>query len=290
MKIEILGADSFGPRSLATSVTTSKHRILIDPGVAICPERDGKPPHPLELEELRHTRAAIQEHASRVDVIIITHFHHDHYTSFDGREIDLATPETARELYGNTPVYVKAWQRKLNRAQKRRALEFVRALGRRVTPADGKSFDHLSFSPPVKHGEAGSKQGWVIMVSIEDRGEGLVYGSDIQLIERESVDWILERRPTTLIVSGPPIYLRVLSEENGARAHANLMRLAEAVPTIVVDHHLLRTRDYEAFLAEPRRLAEARGNRLLTAAGFMGRPDTLLEARRNELWACEAKP
>jgi predicted metallo-beta-lactamase superfamily hydrolase len=285
VKIAILGADSFGPRSLATSVVTSQRRILIDPGVAVCPKRDGRPPHPLELVELERVRAAIQEHACDADIIIITHFHHDHYTSFEDRKIDLSGPETARRLYGDKPVYVKAWQRKLNRAQKRRALEFVRALGRRVTPADGQSFDHVTFSPSVKHGEEGSKQGWVIMVLVEDRGERLIYASDIQLIERESVDWILERQPSTLIVSGPPIYLAVLAKENVAKAHANLMRLAEAVPIIVVDHHLLRTCEFEDFLAEPRRIAETRGNRILTAAGFMGRADTLLEARRKELWA-----
>jgi predicted metallo-beta-lactamase superfamily hydrolase len=290
VKIKILGADSFGPRSLATSVTTSKQRILVDPGVAVCPRREGRPPHPIELEELEQVRAAIRERARTADAIIITHFHHDHYASFEDRKVDLSGPETARELYGETPIYVKAWQHKLNRAQKRRALEFVRALKRRVTPADGRSFDHLSFSPPVKHGEEGSRQGWVIMTSIEDKGERMIYGSDIQLIEREAVDWILERRPTTLIVSGPPTYLRVLTDENRARAHANLMRLAEAVPTTVVDHHLMRTRDFEAFLAEPRRVAETRGHRILTAAGFMGRPDTVMEARRGELWGSKAKP
>jgi len=290
MDIRILGADSFGVRSLATFVTTSRMRVFIDPGVSVCPKRDGHPPHRLELEELSRVRAAIQEHARIADAIAITHFHHDHYTSFEDRPLDLTNPETAQAVYGDKPVYVKAWQRKLNHAQKTRAIEFLRSLGRRVTIADGGTFGGMAFSPPFKHGEAGSKQGWVTMVLIEDRDERLVFGSDIQLIERESVDWIIERKPKTLIVSGPPIYLRVLAEDARQRASANLLRLAGAIPTIIIDHHLLRTADYHRFLAEPLRIARSAGHRVLTAADFMGRPNTLLEARRRELWQSPPHP
>lgn len=284
MRVEILGADSFGVRSLATFVTTSNMRVLIDPGVSVCPRRDGKPPHPLELEELRRVRDVIQQRAADANGIVITHFHHDHYSSFEDRELDLTNAKIARKVYRDTLIYAKSWQRNLNQAQRLRAIEFVRALGRRVTVADGRSFGDIRFSPPVKHGEADSKQGWLVMVSIDDKAERLVFASDIQLIERESTDWILERGPQTLIVSGPPTYLSVLPEEACERADANLLRLTEAIPTIVVDHHLLRTAGYEAFLAGPREAATRKGHRILTAADFTERPNTLLEARRKELW------
>jgi predicted metallo-beta-lactamase superfamily hydrolase len=290
VEAKILGADSFGVRSLATFVTTSSMRIFIDPGVSVCPKRDGHPPHRLELEELNKVRAAIQEHARIADAIVITHFHHDHFTSFEDRPLDLTNPETAQAVYGDKPVYVKAWQRKLNHAQKTRAIEFVRSLGRRVTIADGGTFGGMTFSPPFKHGEAGSKQGWVTMVMLEDRNGRLVFGSDIQLIEHESVDWIIERKPDILIVSGPPVYLRVLAEDAKQRAHANLLRLTEAIGTIVIDHHLLRTREYHMFLAEPLRVARNAGHCILTAADFMGRQNALLEARRKELWQSTPSP
>jgi predicted metallo-beta-lactamase superfamily hydrolase len=287
VQIEVLGADSFGVRSLATFVVASKISVLIDPGVSVCPKRDGKPPHALELEQLRKTRSAIQQRAEAADAIIITHFHHDHYSSFEERDLDLTSAETARTLYGDKPVYVKAWQRKLNHAQKRRAIEFVRNLGRRVTIADDKAFEHFAFSPAVKHGEADSKQGWVVMVLMDDGKERTVFGSDIQLIEPESVNWIIEQRPDTLIVSGPPTYLRALSGDSQAKAQANLSRLAEAVPTVVIDHHLLRTLDYEVFLSGPRHLAARSSHHILTAAEFMGRPNSLLEARRKHLMGSE---
>jgi predicted metallo-beta-lactamase superfamily hydrolase len=287
MRIDILGADSFGVRSLATFVRTSKMRILIDPGVSVVPRRDGKPPHKLELDELKSVRDSIQRHALEADAIVITHFHHDHYSSYEKRELDLTNTKIARTLYRDTTLYVKSWQRNLNQAQRQRAIEFVRALGRRVSPADGRSFGDISFSPPVKHGEADSKQGWVTMAMIEDKGERLVFGSDIQLIEPEAVDWIVARTPQTVIVSGPPIYLDVLQDDARARAKSNLMRLADVVPTVIIDHHLLRTTAYEKFLIEARERAEGKRHRIITAADFMSRPNTLLEAHRRELWQNE---
>jgi predicted metallo-beta-lactamase superfamily hydrolase len=284
MRTDILGADSFGVRSLATFVTTSGMRILIDPGVSICPRREGKPPHRLELEELKEVRAAIQRRAREADAIVITHFHHDHYSSYERRELDLTDTKTARALYGDTTIYVKGWQRNLNQAQRQRAIEFVRALGRRVSIADGRSFGNLEFSPAVKHGEADSAQGWVTMALVRDKDERLIFGSDIQLIEPEAVDWIIAHSPQTVIVSGPPIYLGALPEDARAKAKANLLRLADAVPTIVVDHHLLRSPAYEEFLTEPRERAAAKSHRILTAAEFMERPNTLLEANRRHLW------
>ena len=284
MRIKVLGADSFGVRSLATYVETSNLRILIDPGVSVCPKRYGRSPHPKELEELATVRASIQSHAGLADAVVITHFHHDHYTSFEDRELDLTNPEVARAVYEDKPVYAKSWQRKLNRAQRQRAVEFARALGRRVVIADHKAFGPLVFSQPVKHGEAESRQGWVIMAAVSDGDGTLVFASDTQLIETEAIDWILEQRPQIVIASGPPIHLRVLPAASKQRAHTSLMRLAEAVPTVVVDHHLLRAENYTEFLSEPRDLARKSGHRILTAAEFMGRPNALLEAKREQLW------
>jgi predicted metallo-beta-lactamase superfamily hydrolase len=284
MQIEILGADSFGVRSLATYVVTPRLRVLIDPGVSVCPERSGLPPHPLELGALRQVRQRIQERAAAAQAIVISHFHHDHYSSFEHRQLDLTDPETARAVYRDLPVYTKAWQRHLNQAQRTRAIAFARDLGRRVTIADGLTFGELRFSPPFKHGEAGSQQGWVTMLSIDGNGDRLVFASDIQLIEEDSIDWIIAERPTVVVASGPPIYLGILSEAVLARARRNLLRLVDEVPTTVVDHHLTRTTAYHEFIGEAVAAADRRGHRLLTAAEFMGIPNNLLEARLKELW------
>ena len=49
MDVRILAAESMGVRSLATAVTTRRHRYLIDPGVSVPPRRSKLPPHPIEL-------------------------------------------------------------------------------------------------------------------------------------------------------------------------------------------------------------------------------------------------
>ncbi len=284
MHIEILGAESMGVRSLSTFVTTSNRRILIDPSAAVTPRRDGLPPHPSEMEALGRVREAIQARAAAADAIVITHFHHDHFSSFKRRPFNLTDRRTARDVYLDTPVYVKDWRQNLNRAQRIRARQFLQALERDVIVADGGSFENVTFSPAVKHGEVESRQGWVVMVSIDDGAERLVFASDIQCIERESVDWILDREPTIVITSGPPIHMSVVSQENKEKARLNLIRVAGAVPTTVVDHHLLRTEAYRGFLQDVIARGTLDGNRVLTAAEFMGRPNQLLEANRKHLW------
>ncbi len=289
MRVEILGADSFGVRSLATFVETSSYRLLIDPGVSVCPKRFGLPPHRVELEALRNVRQSIQEKANAAQTVIITHFHHDHYSAFERRPLDLTDKETARELYAGRTIYAKSWEDHLNPAQKKRAREFVRSLGRAPIIADGKEFGSITFSPPFKHGERDSKQGWVVMVLVSEGSERLIFGSDIQLIENESVDWILSHKPTIVIVSGPPIYLGVLSDRTIEKAKENLLRIVRGVQTVVVDHHLLRTEGYCEFLSPALEQAEALGHRVLTASEFMGRENSLLEARRKRFWEEERR-
>ncbi len=49
MKIEILGAESLGVRSLCCFVQTENQKILIDPGIALGYIRYKFPPHPLQV-------------------------------------------------------------------------------------------------------------------------------------------------------------------------------------------------------------------------------------------------
>ncbi len=284
MQVEILGADSLGVRSLATFVRTSSKRILIDPGVSVCPRRFGLPPHQLELQALRKVRNAIIERAQEADIIIITHFHHDHFTSFEPRPLDLTDAETARKTYRQTPIYVKSWNVQLNRAQRKRALNFIRRLGRDVTVADGRTFGDLIFSSPVKHGEKTSPQGYLIMVTIADGTDRMVYASDIQLIEPEAVAWIIAQGPQLVVVSGPPIYLSRLSRKALAQAELHLTRLTQSIPTVVVDHHLMRSTDYMKFIQRPLEEAVRHDHKVVSASKFMMQPEQLLEANRPDLW------
>ncbi len=284
MEIEIIGADSLGVRSLSTLVRTSTRSLLIDPGVSVCPKRFGLPPHQSEIEALKEVRKSIIDASQVANAIVITHFHHDHFSSFETRPLDLTDAKTAQAIYRDLPIYAKSWGFKINPAQRKRAIELVKNLGRDVIVADGKSFGDIRFSPPVKHGESKSPQGFLIMVSIADGKDRMVFGSDIQLFENQSVEWIEQEDPNLLIVSGPPIYLESLSQEEIAKAERNLIRLSKSIETIVIDHHLMRSLEYERFIATAEESATASGHRILSAAQFMKKPERLLEAKRKMLW------
>lgn len=60
-----------------------------------------------------------------------------------------------------------------------------------------------------------------------------------------------------------------------------LHRLAHHVDSLILDHHLLRSRKGLSWL---QRLSSETGLHVICAADFMGRPRCLLEARRQQLY------
>ena len=100
MRIEIIGAESMGARSLCCFVDSGRHKILIDPAVSLAPIRFGLRPHPLELAASRSIRGAILEKSAEADVIVLSHYHHDHYTPPLNRIYDWSDPERAALISG----------------------------------------------------------------------------------------------------------------------------------------------------------------------------------------------
>jgi predicted metallo-beta-lactamase superfamily hydrolase len=64
---------------MCTFVETTDVKILIDPGAALGP-RFRLLPHPEEYNALRDSRQRIHEYSRRADLLIISHYHHDHFT------------------------------------------------------------------------------------------------------------------------------------------------------------------------------------------------------------------
>ena len=79
MKIIPIASDSLGVRSMATYVETKDCKILIDPSAALGPKRYGLPPSREEQEVLFKTKIKIAELAEQCNVLIISHYHYDHY-------------------------------------------------------------------------------------------------------------------------------------------------------------------------------------------------------------------
>jgi len=280
MEVEIIGAESLGVRSMCCLVRTGSTGILIDPGLSLAPRRFGLPPHPLEIEAAAEVSGRINAAAASARLVVITHYHHDHFTPFYGHEYS----RVDRGIYDGKRILAKSWTENINRRQRERASAFIDALGpdRRPEPCDGSETGDLAFSPAFPHGERG-RGVFVVMAAVRTAGGVFVHGSDIQSVEPEAVDWILGMRPHVAFVSGPPIYLSQFQPKLRERAQENIVRMARLIPTLIVDHHLARSLEAEDFLAPAAETAAALGHRLTMASTYMSREPRLLEARRKAL-------
>src|SRR3990172_9318649 len=141
-----LAAGSLGVRSSAVFVETGDVKILIDPGVSLAPRRFGLPPHRLEIKAMNESWRVIKEYAARADVLIITHYHFDHFDP------------TEPVLFNGKVLLIKHPKENINASQRNRARELVRnfrTLPRRVEFADNNRFEFgstaIRFSPALPH-------------------------------------------------------------------------------------------------------------------------------------------
>ncbi len=283
MKIEILGAESLGVRSLSCYVTTRDLRVLIDPGVSLAPWRFGLRPHKRELAASKAARDKILARAAQSDLLVISHYHFDHCTPAVKRRFEWSDEERATRLYAGKLIYAKSAESRINPSQRRRAYHLWKRTDCQLLPADGARYKNVAFSAPLCHGEENSARGWVIATLVEEGDERFVHASDIQCLSESSVEAVLALRPTVLLVSGPPLYLAELDPRLADASVKNLQTLIREVPLVILDHHILRAEDALARLREWRDLARQSRHDLLCAAEFMGRAPLLLEAQRHRL-------
>ncbi|WP_440948490.1 MBL fold metallo-hydrolase [Methanosarcina sp. T3] len=278
MKIEILGCESFGARSLACTVITGKKKILIDPGVALARLRYGLPPHPVEIAAALKIRKKILYAFEGATDVVISHYHGDHM------------PMKAEDPY-QLPVEalpplkdIRFWSKgpeKISGLSARRRKEFSHFLDSSLPSSEGSSFDCISFSYPVPHGTRDKGFGTVMMTRVCEGDDVFVHSSDIQLLDRETVLEVLAWKPTVVFSSGPPLYLSHHVPEASEEAFENALLLARNVETLILDHHLLRSLEGYMWL---KKLAGKVENTVLCAAEFMGKEPELLEARRKMLY------
>ena len=288
MRVIPLASESLGVRSLATFVEASGLNILIDPGVALGPRRYGLPPAEIELETLQRMRKKLQGYAKRADVVTVSHYHYDHHTPFFEGLYESSSEEYAREIYKEKLLFIKHPRENINFSQRKRAWAFLKnaePIAGKIEFADGRNFDlggvTLEFSPAVSHGSEGSKLGFVVMVLIDDGSKRVIHASDIQLLNRKAVEWIVEKNPDLLITGGPPTYLGKRAEGSWETGIKNLNEIIrETNAEIILDHHIVRDKRYSEFFDE---LEE----RPKTFAGYLKVKDRPLEAYRRELHRIE---
>jgi len=268
MHIKIIAADSFSTRSLATVVYYRGIKIFIDPSIAIGPYRYGLKPHPVELQELELGKGRILNELRDSELVFITHYHYDH--------VPFPNSDLMQALKGKI-VYAKNYKN-MNFSQRKRGFVFereARQLVKELHFIDEYTFDDLDIETTLGwHGEKNSKFNKVLMIRIAD----FVFASDIQCLDRQTIEKIKEWQPKLVIASGPPMYFQEYRKKEQI-VQKNLDLLSESADTIVLDHHLLRDLNYRRYWRD----------NFITAAEFMRYKVRQLEANRKKLYETETR-
>jgi predicted metallo-beta-lactamase superfamily hydrolase len=296
IKVVPLAAESLGVRSMCTYVETPNVKMLLDAGVSLCPNRFGLPPHPKEFEAIDKCRKKITRTAEAADIITISHYHFDHHTPSYEDWLTQWTEqtETARQIYEGKIVLLKNPRESINYSQRQRGWIFQKTGGsyaKELQIADGKSFSfgdtRVRFSEPVFHGPENSFLGWVLLTTIEFRGEVFMFAPDVQgPISLKTLQMILNERPQLIMLGGPPTYLVGFKTdgEQVQTALGNLKKIVEHVPTTILEHHFLRDENWKDRSADVFYQAYKSEHTLLTAAEFLGRQNSFLEYSRKKLF------
>lgn len=282
VKVTPVAADSLGARSLCTLVETKDATVLIDPSVRLGPWRFGLPPHPTEKAKERELWAAVKLAAKRADILTVSHYHYDHHNP--------AMPS----LYRGKHAYLKDGKRNVNHSQEGRAAHFlskIRKYPETLAVADGKTFEHggttVRFSKAVPHGP-GTELGYVVMTSVRAGDRCLVHTSDVEGPPRiEHLSFLLQEDADVVICDGPLAYMMDRDgERNVTLSEANLVKVigSTRIRTLVLEHHLLRHRDWRGVMPGVLAAAESAGVRVCNAAEFLGKKVEQLEATRYELY------
>ena len=283
--LEIIAAESLGVRGLCCKVDLGHRCIVIDPGVALGYLRHGLLPHPLQVAIGEQVRERIIAALERATDVVFSHFHGDHVPLAEANPYQLSIQNLSSRFQR-----IRGWclsPEGLPSKMANRFHDLEKLLGSNMQIANGRCDGPLSFSQAVPHGKSDSRMGTVMMTRIDTGGTVFVHASDTQLLDEQTVDTIIQWRPDIVLAAGPPLYLEQLSKEDRRQAWNNALHLADSVDTLILDHHLLRSVDGLAWLAD---LSSVIGKRVYCAADFESVDRKLFEARRQELYQAMPVP
>lgn len=282
MKIVPLAFDSLGTRSMATYVETKDLKLVIDPAVSLAPTRFGLMPHKREQERMESQWKEIKKRVKSSKVLVITHYHFDHYN-----------PDEPGIYKGKT-VLLKNPLDCINDSQCERAKEFlpkITKITKEVRNADNTEHrfgnTRLLFSAPVFHG-IDSKLGFVLEVLVDDGKERFVHTSDVEgPAMQDQFDFIIKCNPTTVFLDGPLSYMLYKFGNRALESSfQNMMHIIEDtdVKNLVVDHHFIRDPEYKERISRVTEFGEKHGCRVCTAAEFAGKKSEPLESMRRQMY------
>src|SRR5207247_3876129 len=205
-----------------------------------------------------------------------------------------AAPSTFRARLA----FLKDGKFHINRSQRERSSAFVRKLKtypKAIQVADGNQMDfggtELLFSPAVPHGY-NDELGYVVMTRIADGGDVFVHTSDVVGPPlKEHLSFLIDAQPTVLYVDGPMTHMpENYPEVHTKRSLSHLNRILRTtnIRTLILDHHILRDRDWRSRMASVFTVGEEHDVNVLTAAELRGDRGDQLEANRDRLYGIES--
>jgi len=278
MKILPVASDSLGVRSMATYIETKDCKVFIDPSAALGPSRYGLIPTDQEIRALDQTKQEIAKIVDRCDVIIISHYHYDHY-------------DPSEKFYIGKKVFAKDIENNINKSQKERGTDFKNIVENQCDLEYSDDSKHqigntkIVFSPPFFHGPENIRLGYVIMATIDDGEKKILHSSDVQgPVTENAKNYIMDQKPDLLIMDGPPTNFLGwrFSKQSLQDASDNLVEIIKKLGCeVILDHHLLRDLKYLEIFSEPYKVGK---EKVKTFAEYLGKENNTLEAHRKELW------
>jgi predicted metallo-beta-lactamase superfamily hydrolase len=132
------------------------------------------------------------------------------------------------------------------------------------------------------------------MARIAQGSEVFVHTGDVEGPPlKEQLGFLLDAEPTVLYADGPMTHMPDnYPAEYTKRSLANLERIMRSTPlrTLILDHHLLRDREWKKQIEPLAATAAEHDITVTTAAEYAGKAVDQLEAHRDRLYGLDLKP
>src|SRR2546422_3487797 len=222
----------------------------------------------------------MRDAAMKSDVLSVSHYHYDHHNP------------AAPSIFRGKLAFLKDGKFHINRSQRERSSAFVRKLKsypKEIQVADGNQVDfggtELLFSPAVPHGY-NDELGYVVMTRIAQGHEVFVHTSDVEGPPlKEHLSFLIDAQPTVLYVDGPMTHMpENYPKEHTKRSLAHLVRILRTteVRTLILDHHILRDRDWKSRRVPGLEAGRRASGAPLTAAQVAGKTGDPIEGERGK--------
>ncbi|NPV14657.1 hypothetical protein HPY86_06975 [candidate division WOR-3 bacterium] len=280
LTLHCIAFDSLGVKGMCTRIETPDIVATIDPGVSA--QTDEFPlPEEQRLKLLTRFQQLVRESCVRSQILIISHYHLDHF-------IDNRDPE----IYSGKVIFAKAINDLPKKQQEtaRRFFQTIDGLPKEIIWADGRRFKfkktEIGFSAPLWHGKAQAEPGKVIMTDVRRGKESVLISSDVAgPIDDEVTTAICQLNPQQAVIDGYPSFLQgdPVTDIDLLKSIINLCRILSlpALKTLILDHHIARDYRYPALFKLLYDKAKKLKKQFGTVAELTGQNSVVIDALKN---------